>query len=448
MAERYIPRSVDAEQAVLGGLMLRGEDFSLAAHRVIFRSMSELAISGQPFDLITLSEHIEKTHNIEALGGFAYLAELSKNTPSAANIMAYVRIVAEKSMLRQLQETGNSLVADVASPDATPRAVLESAERRLFSLSQTGMLHERSEVSLSSAMELALRQLEEGLRAGGMTGTPTGFDELDEMTCGLQPGDLILLAARPSMGKTALGLCLNALRERTDATVFLFSIEMSREQLILRTLSMLSRVELTRLRSSMMDDEEWARLTATMGEFMQEGTFAGEGNRLIIDDTSSQTPSSLRASARRYVRLYGRPSLIMVDYLQLIRSPDQENRTQEIAEISRALKSLGKELGCPVLALSQLNRQVEQRADKRPNNGDLRDSGALEQDADLIMFIYRDEVYNPGTLDKGVAEIIVSKQRQGPTGTIRVSFDGRYTLFSPFERGWNFDRSGGNAYVN
>ncbi|HAU9261691.1 TPA: replicative DNA helicase, partial [Escherichia coli] len=290
----------------------------------------------------------------------------------------------------------------------------------------------------------------EGLRAGGMTGTPTGFDELDEMTCGLQPGDLILLAARPSMGKTALGLtlCLNALRERTDETVFLFSIEMSREQLILRTLSMLSRVELTRLRSSMMDDEEWARLTATMGEFMQEGTFAGEGNRLIIDDTSSQTPSSLRASARRYVRLYGRPSLIMVDYLQLIRSPDQENRTQEIAEISRALKSLGKELGCPVLALSQLNRQVEQRADKRPNNGDLRDSGALEQDADLIMFIYRDEVYNPGTLDKGVAEIIVSKQRQGPTGTIRVSFDGRYTLFSPFERGWNFDRSGGNAYVN
>ncbi|EEQ1968623.1 DNA helicase, partial [Escherichia coli] len=266
MAERYIPRSVDAEQAVLGGLMLdndrwdevvlmlRGEDFSLAVHRVIFRSMSELAVSGQPFDLITLSEHIEKTHNIEALGGFAYLAELSKNTPSAANIMAYVRIVAEKSMLRQLQETGNSLVADVASPDATPRAVLESAERRLFSLSQTGMLHERSEVSLSSAMELALRQLEEGLRAGGMTGTPTGFDELDEMTCGLQPGDLILLAARPSMGKTALGLtlCLNALRERTDETVFLFSIEMSREQLILRTLSMLSRVELTRLRSSMM----------------------------------------------------------------------------------------------------------------------------------------------------------------------------------------------------
>ena len=309
MAERYIPRSVDAEQAVLGGLMLdndrwdevvlmlRGEDFSLAAHRVIFRSMSELAISGQPFDLITLSEHIEKTHNIEALGGFAYLAELSKNTPSAANIMAYVRIVAEKSMLRQLQETGNSLVADVASPDATPRAVLESAERRLFSLSQTGMLHERSEVSLSSAMELALRQLEEGLRAGGMTGTPTGFDELDEMTCGLQPGDLILLAARPSMGKTALGLtlCLNALRERTDATVFLFSIEMSREQLILRTLSMLSRVELTRLRSSMMDDEEWARLTATMGEFMQEGTFAGEGTRK--SNASSYLPTIFALSA-------------------------------------------------------------------------------------------------------------------------------------------------------
>ena len=233
------------------------------------------------------------------------------------------------------------------------------------------------------------------------------------------------------MGKTSLAMaaCTAAVSAKPDDHVFVFSLEMPSEQLMMRLLAMEGRVELSRLRSGNMDDEDWARVSEATGRIIEWK------NRLIIDDTSYQTPATLRARARRYVRKYGRPSLIMLDYLQLVRSPEQENRTQEIAEISRSLKALGKELGCPVLALSQLNRLVEQRADKRPNNGDLRDSGALEQDADLIMFIYRDEVYNPGTPDAGVAEIIVGKQRQGPTGTVKVKFDGRYTLFSEFQEG-------------
>ena len=455
MAEISVLCAYEAEQAVLGGLMLENErwdevvlmlspdDFYVAQHRAIFRAMSELAVNGQPLDLITLSEHLEHQGRLDVLGGFAYLAELSKNTPSAANIMAYAGIVVEKSVLRQLQATGNTLIADVAAPNATSRDVLDTAERRLFALAQNRTLWERTEASLSSALDTVLQQLESVLGSGGVTGTPTGFDCLDEMTCGLQPGDLVLLAARPSMGKTslALSMCLSAARRRTEESVLVFSIEMPKEQLILRMLSMLGRVELNHLRSGNMDDEDWARVSSAVGMALGDGGMGSLGERLIIDDCSQQTPSSLRASARRYTRLYGKPALIMVDYLQLIRAPELENRTQEIAEISRSLKALGKELGCPVLALSQLNRQVEQRADKRPNNGDLRDSGALEQDADLIMFIYRDEVYNPDSLAKGEAEIIVSKQRQGPTGTVRVRFDGRCTLFTPSEN----DGQGGYA---
>ncbi|HFP3939339.1 TPA: SPI-7-type island replicative DNA helicase [Escherichia coli] len=455
MAEMSVLCAYEAEQAVLGGLMLENErwdevvlmlspdDFYVAQHRAIFRAMSELAVNGQPLDLITLSEHLEHQGRLDVLGGFAYLAELSKNTPSAANIMAYAGIVVEKSVLRQLQATGNTLIADVAAPNATSRDVLDAAERRLFALAQNRTLRERTEASLSSALDTVLQQLESVLGSGGVTGTPTGFDCLDEMTCGLQPGDLVLLAARPSMGKTslALSMCLSAALRRTEESVLVFSIEMPKEQLILRMLSMLGRVELNHLRSGNMDDEDWLRVSSAVGMALGDGGMGSLGERIIIDDCCEQTPSSLRAGARRYTRLYGKPSLIMVDYLQLIRAPELENRTQEIAEISRSLKALGKELGCPVLALSQLNRQVEQRADKRPNNGDLRDSGALEQDADLIMFIYRDEVYNPDSLAKGAAEIIVSKQRQGPTGTVRVRFDGRYTLFTPSEN----DGPGGYA---
>ncbi|TNT16330.1 replicative DNA helicase, partial [Escherichia coli] len=330
MAEVSVLCAYEAEQAVLGGLMLENErwdevvlmlspdDFYVAQHRAIFRAMSELAVNGQPLDLITLSEHLEHQGRLDVLGGFAYLAELSKNTPSAANIMAYAGIVVEKSVLRQLQATGNTLIADVAAPNATSRDVLDAAERRLFALAQNRTFRECTEASFSSALDTVLQQLESVLGSGGVTGTPTGFDCLDEMTCGLQPGDLVLLAARPSMGKTslALSMCLSAARRRTEESVLVFSIEMPKEQLILRMLSMLGRVELNHLRSGNMDDEDWARVSSAVGMALGDGGMGTLGERLIIDDCSQQTPSSLRASARRYTRLYGKPALIMVDYLQ------------------------------------------------------------------------------------------------------------------------------------
>lgn len=439
-----IPYHTDAEQCVLGALMLDNdrwddinllltdEDFFVRAHRAIYRAMGDLSSRLQPFDLITLSEMLENEGRLEIVGGFAYLAELSKNTPSAANILSYAGIVLEKSRLRQLQMVGNSLLADISSNRLNSLSVAAHAEDALFRLSEQGQNANECETEIMQALDQLLSKLEIATAAdNGITGTATGMAEFDFMTCGLQPGDLIILAARPSMGKTSLALSwgIGALRSRPEENVFIFSIEMPTDQLTMRMLSMRSRVELSSLRSGNLSDEEWGRISMGAKEM------AEWRERLIIDDNSSQTPATLRTRARRYIRKYGKPSLIMVDYLQLVRCPDMENRTQEIAEISRSLKALGKELGCPILALSQLNRQVEQRADKRPNNGDLRDSGALEQDADLIAFIYRDEVYHADTAQPGQAEIIISKQRQGPTGSIKTQFDGRFTLFSEYPEG-------------
>ncbi|MDF7679909.1 SPI-7-type island replicative DNA helicase [Enterobacteriaceae bacterium ESL0689] len=456
MNKTTIPHSIDAEQAVLGGLMLDNDrwdevilllapdDFFVAQHRVIYRAMAALVGENLPLDLITLSDRMEKGEELRQVGGFAYLAEVSKNTPSAANILAYAGVVAEKSRLRKLQSVGNMLIADTQVLNAHSSTVLEAAENQLFRIAEQGIQQAGTETTINDAIDMLVNQLEAMMGGDGLTGTPTGFSQLDEMTCGLQPGDLVLLAARPSMGKTALALatCAAAVREKPNNYVFVYSMEMPKEQLSMRLMSMTGRVELSRLRSATLNDEEWARLSQAIQEILQWN------NRLIIDDVSYQTPATLRARTRRYVRKYGQPALIMVDYLQLIRSPEQENRTQEITEISRSLKAIGKEFGCSVLALSQLNRQVEQRADKRPNNGDLRDSGALEQDADLILFIYRDEVYNPGTMTPGVAEIIIGKQRQGPTGTVKVQFDGCYTLFSEYQEGGydlGYHRKGGQS---
>lgn len=439
-----IPCSTEAEQCVLGALMLdndrwddvnlllKKDDFFIAGHRAIYMAMSSLATLSQPFDLITLSEKLESSGDIERCGGFAYLAELSKNTPSAANVMAYAAVMVEKSRLRELLVVGNTILADVHRHRLSAPEVAEHAENALFKLSEQGVIQSAKEIEVTEALDLLLSKLESATASDNfITGTPTGMAALDYMSCGLQPGDLILLAARPSMGKTSMALswCIGALLGRPQKSVFIFSIEMPTEQLMMRLLSMRSRVELSRLRSGDLGDTEWDLISKGAHEL------AEWRNRLIIDDNSAQTPATLRTRARRYIRKYGQPSLIMIDYLQLVRCPSMENRTQEIAEISRSLKALGKELGCPVLALSQLNRQVEQRADKRPNNGDLRDSGALEQDADLISFIYRDEVYNAETHHPGQAEIIISKQRQGPTGTLKVQFDGKYTLFSEYPEG-------------
>lgn len=433
-----MPYSADAERSVLGSLMLdngcwddvsliiKASDFWLAAHRFTFEAMAALVAESCPIDLITLSDELEQQGALERVGGFAGLAEMSRYTPSAANVIHYAGVVAEKSRLRALLQTAGTIIADVKSPGAESAHILASAESRLFTLAE--QRQEEEDYDLLAVLDRMVARLDSDMESDGLTGTPTGFRELDRYTCGLQDGDLVLLAARPSMGKTALAtaICTGALQE-TCKPVFIFSIEMKPEQLTLRMTSALGRIPLNALRSAQLNDEDWARISGALGRITKEWQ-----GRLIFDGSTQMTPSVLRARARRYVRQYGKPALIMVDYLQLMRCPGEENRTQEIAQISRSLKALAKELDCPVLALSQLNRSVEARADKRPNNGDLRDSGALEQDADLIMMLYRDEIYNSDSPDAGTAEIIITKQRQGSTGTVRVRFDGRYTLFEDF----------------
>jgi len=429
--------SNDAEQSVLGGLMLENDrwddiapmlsvnDFRLPAHRLLFTEMERLVSAGQPIDLITLTDSLEKQSRLDQVGGFAYVAELSKNTPSAANIEAYSQIVADYSRARQLVALGSDISREAAEPRADIAEVTERAEQRLFAIAEKNQ--EGQPVSLIEGLNHLMNLLEiHNGSVDGITGTPTGFTDLDVKTCGLQDGDLILLASRPSMGKTALGLgfAQGALNAKEKKPVQIYSLEMSVSQLLMRFVSMLGNVPLQNLRSGQMDEDDWVKVSTATGFMTREWR-----NRLIIDDTGSLTPSVLRSRARRNVRKYGQPGLILVDYLQLMRCPDQENRTQEIAEISRSLKALAKELHCPVAALSQLNRGLESRADKRPNNGDLRDSGALEQDADITIFIYRDEVYNENTQDQGIAEIILGKQRQGPIGTVRLRFDACFTRF-------------------
>jgi len=433
--------SVEAEQSVLGGLMLDNdrwddvalvlcaEDFFSRSHQTYFREMKRLIDAAKPIDLITLTDALDQQKLLESVGGFGYAATLSKNTPSAANIVAYSEIVARYSRARQLAALGNDLTREVSAPRADISALLEQAEKRIIDIAEKA--EPEKGISVLDGMERLLNELEiRNQSPDGITGTPTGFDDLDTRTCGLQDSDLVLLAARPSMGKTALamGMVTGALEKQKDSVVQVYSLEQPTEQLLMRMLSSLSHVELQRLKSGQLDEEDWTRISGAAGLIMTEWR-----ERLIIDDTSYMTPAMLRIRVRRNARKYGKPSLIMIDYLQLMRCPDQENRTQEIAEISRSLKALAKEMKCPVLALSQLNRSLESRADKRPNNGDLRDSGALEQDADVIMFIYRDEVYNADSDDKGQAEIIIGKQRQGPIGTVRLQFDSRFTRFGSLQ---------------
>ncbi|MHB9804773.1 SPI-7-type island replicative DNA helicase [Pantoea ananatis] len=431
--------SQDAEQSVIGGLMLDNDcwdevvlrlgsdDFFHKVHREIFKAMSHLVAAGRPIDLLTLSESIESRgkDSLEQLGGFAYLAELVKNTPSVANITHYCDIVARYSRGRQLAAIGNEIHESATAPGADIAAAMESAEQKITQLAERA--EPQQGVTIIDGLEKLAAELERRCQTpDGITGTPTGFDELDSFTSGLQPGDLVLVAARPSMGKTALliNIIMNSLMKKTESNGQFYSLEQPKEQILMRVVSSLGNVDLTRMKSGMMDEEDWARVSGVFSLLTKDIK-----DRLLIDDTSGLTPAMLRVRARRNARRFGNPSIIGLDYLQLMRCPDQENRTQEIAEISRSLKALAKEMACPVVALSQLNRALESRADKRPNNGDLRDSGALEQDADVIIFVYRDEVYNESSPDKGLAELIIGKQRQGPTGTLRLRFEGRYTRF-------------------
>lgn len=436
------PHSIEAEQSVLGGLMLDNDrwddvaervapnDFYTRPHRHIFTEMQRLQEMGKPIDLITLSESLENQGQLDGVGGFAYLAELSKNTPSAANISAYADIVRERAVVRDMISVANEIADAGFDPQGRGSdELLDLAESRVFQIAENRASKDEGPKSVDQILEATVARIETLFQQphDGVTGVDTGYQDLNKKTAGLQRSDLIIVAARPSMGKTtfAMNLCENAAMLQ-NKPVLIFSLEMPAEQIMMRMLASLSRVDQTRIRTGQLDDEDWARISGTMGILLEK-------RNMYIDDSSGLTPTEVRSRARRIFREHDGLSLIMIDYLQLMRVPSlSDNRTLEIAEISRSLKALAKELQVPVVALSQLNRSLEQRADKRPVNSDLRESGSIEQDADLIMFIYRDEVYHENSDLKGIAEIIIGKQRNGPIGTVRLTFNGQWSRFDNY----------------
>ncbi len=430
------PQSLEAEQSVLGGLMLdelawdrvaeavAEVDFYRQEHKLIFRVMAKLVGEGRPIDVITLSEELSRIDELEAIGGLAYLGELAKNTPSASNITSYANIVRERAILRQLISVAND-IADSAFHTAgrSSADVLDEAERKVFEIAEARP-KEGGPLSVNPILKKAVERIDELFTAGDyLTGLTTSFTDLDAKTAGLQNSDLIIVAGRPSMGKTtfAMNIVENA-AIIGDAPILVFSLEMPAEQLMMRMLASLGRIDQTRVRTGKLEQDDWPKLTGAVNLLKDKP--------LYIDDTPGLSPTEMRTRARRIAREHGKIGLVMIDYLQLMQVKGfTEGRTAEISEISRSLKALAKELECPVVALSQLNRGLEQRPNKRPVNSDLRESGAIEQDADVIMFIYRDEVYNEDSPDKGKAEIIIGKQRNGPIGTVRVAFIGKYSRF-------------------
>ncbi len=439
-ALRVPPHSLEAEQSVLGGLMLTGEaydrvadrlaedDFYRKDHRLIYRAISQLSEKSMPCDAVTLGEWFEGNELSDMIGGASYLIELANATPSAANITAYADIVREKSVLRQLIDAGTHITEDGYRPEGrSMQEVLEVAEQRVFKIAEEGARGRKDSVSMRDAVKEAFRILHQRYEnRGQLTGLPTGFSDLDEMTAGLQPSDLVIVAARPSMGKTAFAVNMaeNA-AIRSKKAVVIFSMEMSSSQLAFRLISSMGRIHQQHLRTGDLAEEDWPRVTQAI-------TMLSDA-KIFIDDTPSLSPVDLRSRARRLQREHGELGLIVIDYLQLMQVPgNKENRATEISEISRGLKALAKELNVPVVALSQLNRSLEQRADKRPMMSDLRESGAIEQDADVILFIYRDEYYDSESADKGLAEIIIGKQRNGPTGMLKLTFLGQFTKFENY----------------
>ena len=433
------PHSVEAEQSVLGGLLLDnsawdrcadlvGErDFYRHDHRLIYRHINKLVEASKPADVITVAESLELSGEIANVGGLAYLGALAKNTPSAANIRRYAEIVRERSVMRKLVEVGTAISDSAYSPGGRDaRQLLDEAESKVFEIAEAGARGQQGFVELQPLLTQVIERIDELYHrdnASDVTGTPTGFTDLDSMTSGLQPGDLVIIAGRPSMGKTALALNIaEHVGVDNRMPVGIFSMEMGGTQLAMRMLGSVGRLDQHRLRTGRLRDEDWPRLTHAVGKLNDAP--------IHIDETPALNALELRARARRLHRQYGKLGLIVVDYLQLMSSTSQgENRATEISEISRSMKALAKELQVPLIALSQLNRSLEQRPNKRPVMSDLRESGAIEQDADLILFIYRDEVYNPDSQDKGIAEIIIGKQRNGPIGTVRLTFLGEHTRF-------------------
>lgn len=434
------PHSIEAEQSVLGGLMLDNnaweqvadllveQDFYRYDHQLIFRGITELMEQSNPVDVITLAEWHDQRGELDKVGEVAYLGALARNTPSAANITAYAAIVRERSILRQLIQIGNDIANMAFTPDGrSSEEMLDMAERKVFAIAEKGAKRGGGFVQVKDVLSEVVDRIDTLFEQDSpITGLPTGFADFDEQTSGLQSSDLIIVAGRPSMGKTtfAMNIAENA-AIHSKKPVAVFSMEMPADSLAMRMLSSLGRIDQHRLRTGRLNDDDWPRLTSAIA-LLNEAP-------LFIDDTPALSPTELRARARRLKREHGL-SLIVIDYLQLMQGSGKasENRATEISEISRSLKALAKELDVPLIALSQLNRSLEQRPNKRPVMSDLRESGAIEQDADIIVFIYRDEVYNSDSPDKGKAEIIVGKQRNGPIGTVALTFQGKYTRFENF----------------
>jgi len=449
------PHSIEAEQSVLGGLMLDNsaweqvadllveQDFYRHDHQLIYRAIAQLMEHSQPVDVITLAEWHDKRGELDQVGELAYLGMLARNTPSAANIAAYAEIVRERAILRQLIKVGNSIANMAFKPEGMSKEdMLDIAERHVFEIAEKGAKRGGGFIQVKDVLSKVVDRIDSLFEQdSAITGLPTGFIDFDEQTSGLQPADLVIVAGRPSMGKTTFAMNIaenGAIHSKQPVAVF--SMEMPADALAMRMLSSLGRIDQHRLRTGKLNDDDWPRLTSAIA-LLNEAP-------LFIDDTPALSPTELRARARRLKREHGL-SLIVIDYLQLMQGnagKANENRATEISEISRSLKALGKELEVPVIALSQLNRSLEQRPNKRPVMSDLRESGAIEQDADLIVFIYRDEVYNSDSPDKGKAEIIIGKQRNGPIGTVALTFQGKYTRFENFAPSYYEDQDNYPSY--
>ena len=436
------PHSLEAEQSILGGLLLDNEaadrigdvvaedDFYTDAHRVIYRHITALANEGKPVDVVTLSEALASTQKLDYVGGLAYLGVLVNNVPTAANIRHYADIVRERSILRRLAATAGEIAETAFNPlGRSAKAVLDEAEAKVLHIAEQGARGQRTFAVIKDVLRDVVDRIEKLYsrdNPSDVTGVATGYTDLDRMTSGLQPGDLVIVAGRPSMGKTSLAVNMGEhVALELKLPVVVFSMEMGASQLAMRLIGSVGRLDQTKLRTGRIGPDDWERLSGALGRLTDAP--------IIIDETPALNAIEVRSRARRLHKQYGQLGVVIVDYIQLMQaSSPGENRATEISEISRALKGLAKELKVPVIALSQLNRSLEQRPNKRPVMSDLRESGAIEQDADVILFIYRDEVYNEDSADKGVAEIIVAKQRNGPIGVVRLTFLGEHTRFENY----------------
>ena len=438
------PHSVESEQSVIGGLLienaaldrvadiLSASDFYRHDHRLIYQHINQLINSSKPADIITVAESLENSAELSGVGGIAYLGALAQNTPSSANIRRYAEIVRERAVVRQIIEVSSGITDSAFNPQGRDaKNLLDEAELKILKIAESG---QRTSQGFSSVQELlpgVINRIDDLFQldhSNGVTGISTGFLDLDAYTSGFQPGDLIIVAGRPSMGKTAFSINIaENIALESKLPVAIFSMEMGSAQLVTRMIGSVGRLDQHRMRNGTLEDDDWERLTIAVGKLNDAPIY--------IDEGAGLNSFELRARARRLQRKTGQLGLIVIDYIQLMAGTSDkanENRATEISEISRSLKSLAKELNVPVVALSQLNRSLEQRPDKRPIMSDLRESGAIEQDADLILFIYRDEVYNKDSDQKGTAEVIISKQRNGPIGTLRLTFLGEHTRFENF----------------